>query len=124
MPDWPVHQTYTPTWTNLTVGSGSVSASYIVTGNVMTVFLRLTFAADTVVNGIFYPSLPPGSAGANTHTGVAWCFHNSPFTWSAGIFVPGSYFIVGSGRVNATSPWTWASGDLVQFEITVPLTGY
>lgn len=44
-------QTWTPTWTNLTVGNGTVNAHYQTTGNLVTFQMKLTFGSTTSISG-------------------------------------------------------------------------
>lgn len=114
-----IWRTYTPTWTNLTVGNGGNTGAYIRIGSVVHARWSLAFGSTTTVSGIFYPTdLPVGSSGDNN--GYGWSFDASATKWNNLIYVPqGPYFLSDGGdRYNATTPWTWANGDLLRFQIT------
>lgn len=49
---------WSPTWTNVTVGNGTVSAAYGRVGNVVNARLRLTFGSTTTVAGSVFFSTP------------------------------------------------------------------
>ena len=108
---------YTPTWTNLTVGNGSITGRYIQIGKTVHVFVTLGFGSTTSVSGIFYASLP--TAAAATPIGTGWAFDDSAVQWNNLTFTHVNYFISASGsRYSATHPWTWATGDAIRFSMT------
>lgn len=107
---------YAPSWTNLTVGNGTNDFAWTRSGNTYTVAGRFTFGSTTSVSNFFFPSLPV--SGNPLDTGVVWAFDNSATSWVTGVLVPGSYFVFGAARAAPTAPFTWASGDLIQFSIT------
>lgn len=108
---------YSPTWTLLTVGNGSVNARYGRVGKMIHYVGRLTWGTTTSATGIFYPSLPVAAQDATINAGSVWTFDSSATLWSFGVLVPNSYFICGSARANATVPWTWATGDIIDWSV-------
>lgn len=52
------YQTWTPTWTNLTVGNGSQSFSYARIGKFVHLLGRLVFGTTTSVSGLINMSIP------------------------------------------------------------------
>jgi len=109
---------FTPTWTNLTLGNGTNQATYLRLGGICFVRYNLVFGSTTTVQGIFYPSLPIADTDAAIYTGSGWIFRNSPYTWQMCSFVPNSYIIsAASGRATTSSPWAWAVGDIIRMTI-------
>jgi len=49
---------WTPTWTNLTVGNGTVTAKYIQSGKIINAYLVLTFGSTTSISGNVSFTLP------------------------------------------------------------------
>lgn len=112
-------QAYTPTWTNLTVGNGTVTATYMVAAGLVKAAINLNFGSTTSMSGIFYPSHPVPVAGTNS--GSAWAYDVSQPAASAffvGVYVPSAYMLFPNGRALATFPFTWAVGDLLRLEYT------
>ena len=54
---------FTPTWTNLTVGNGSVAARYVAIGNVVVASIRFVFGTTSAITGAVSFTLP---SSANT----------------------------------------------------------
>lgn len=123
-------QNYTPTFTNLTLGSGVVNeAKYNVVGNICNVYLKVTLAADSAVTGVIVASLPVASAGSTGRI----LGSSVMFSAGGGIYVPGvaeQFAANGSTfdiRVHNSSgtyvllqntsnliPFTWATGDIIE----------
>lgn len=124
------YQSWTPTWTNLTVGNGTVVAHYIQTGKTITFWLTFTLGSTSAVgsNPIFslpvsasasYPA-PAFSAlqigeGLLLRNGVndyqAWCSLASLTTSAIATFNVSSTYPF-TAAVNATTPGTWAATDI------------
>lgn len=119
---------WTPAWTNLTVGNGTVVASFIKIGKLVFCRVSIVFGTTTVVSGDIQFSLPitrAAYAGAAllTPLGVARLYDAS-----GAIVLPGdvitvntttsavrSHVVSGSnvvqGLCSATAPFTWATTD-------------
>jgi hypothetical protein len=123
---------YTPSWTNLTVGSGSQTASYRYIGGDMRIRGKLTLAADTTGNGSPVTQTIPNSETSDTVGASGSGAYNDSGT---GIFpmivdIAGSatginFFHAassGAGVLTSTSPATFANGDIIRWDITIPLT--
>jgi hypothetical protein len=118
-------QSYTPTWTNLTVGNGTVVTKYVRIGSMVTYTGKITFGSTTSISGFVNVSLPvtaqdsllTGSArfvddGIRNYVGVVnvtAAATSLAFTHSEG---------GGFGSWNATNPFTAASSDSVSWNIT------
>lgn len=117
---------WTPTWTSLSVGNGTVSALYARASRLITWKLKLTFGSTTSVSGAIRFTLPVAAA-----TGVE-------FETSLGTFVGPTYrhpamsqfisttTIQANGTTTAgadvvqiattsTVPFTWATGHQIYF---------
>jgi len=122
---------YTPTWTNLTVGNATQSAAYMNAGKLYVVRFALTFGSDTSISGTIEFTLPNAvsvnadydelavlggavlqDTGTNSH--LAYIFPSSSTDARARILrllVSGTS-IVGSGQ-NSTTPFTWTTNDRI-----------
>lgn len=118
---------WTPTWTNLTVGNGTVTAKYAKIGKFVAARLSIVFGSSTSVSGLIGVSLPVNIATYGgtivQQIGVVRMFDSSAvlgvegwigrgsssradvFASSAG----GTY--VGSSATSSTVPFTWATSD-------------
>jgi hypothetical protein len=106
---------YTPTFTGLTLGNGVVTGAYQVVGKTVNFRCGVTWGSTTAATGVWFPSVPVTALSNFTSPTVGFIFDNSAVLWNACTYVPGSYLIAGaSGRINATIPWTWAVGDIVE----------
>lgn len=122
---------FTPVWTNLTVGNGTVSvAVYYVLGRLIWAQVQFSFGTTTSITGgvqLNYP-LPSSMAG------VMSIGRSTYYDVSAGQVYNGIYRVltatsgslealtqVGSYQaitsVAATVPFTWASGDVISLEM-------
>lgn len=128
-------QSWTPTWTNLTVGNGTVNAKYVQTGK--TVFYRLVLVMGSTtsvgVGGYVTFTLPapyisPGSSGtASIMIGQAWFEDTGTANYQGqvhtGAIGSGSVAYISASTtggvyrqaayINATIPFTWGTGDSI-----------
>lgn len=108
---------YTPTWTNLTLGNGTVAAAYRIEGKKLNLRITLTFGSTTTIpvpGSAFFPSLPSGAVPTSYAPMLGTGFDTSATDWRQLSFVPGAYILTPTaGRCNATVPWTWAAGDTI-----------
>ncbi len=117
---------YTPTWTNLTVGNGTLVGRYCQVGKVVTASIKLTFGSTTaitggfvlvtipvtgVVNGRFIGSLYMEDPGVTVATGFV---KHDATTYVA--LVPGvsSGTYSGIANMSSTVPFTWATNDFME----------
>lgn len=116
-------QTWTPTWTNLTVGSGTVTARSVQIGKTVFAYVRFVFGAGSAVGTNPTFSLPV-AAPATTATIVGQCYvEDAGLNSYVGQTILASTTtalpqIVGTGgtygqpaTITATAPFTWAAGD-------------
>ena len=116
---------YTPTLTNITIGTGTVVARWARMGKVIFAYVKITFAADTTVGGDIAISLP---ANANAPSVVAGEYQHTDA--NTGAFYVGGVSITGAQTAfemfantattpnDATSPFTWATSDVLRAVIT------
>ena len=120
--------TYTPTFTNVTVGNGSLVARYIQLGKAVHMHVRLTLGSTSAVSGIPIISLPVATVSARLHTGFGNATngtnnypvetrYGSTTTTQAYVFNAAGTFLERT-NINGVSPFTWASGHIFDFNLT------
>jgi hypothetical protein len=120
--------TYTPTWTNLTVGNGTVSARYQKIGKVVNVYVGFVFGSTSAFTG----------GGSNFTLPFAIATNNVSYQYFGELLdngtadYSGCIIVVGAGNcyisalnagttflnpqsVSSTVPFTWTTGDGFQF---------
>ncbi len=122
----PVWTTYSPSWTNLSVGNGTLTSTYVRVGDFIAMRIVLVFGTTTSVTGTVAFSLPVtavdlgSAAGINIGTAVYhdtgteqyWGAAQMTTTTTATLQVAdiaGTY--PRARNVNATVPHTWATTD-------------
>lgn len=126
------YSSYTPTLTNVTLGNGTLSSSYAVSGSFVHFVGKLIFGTTTSVSGQIKISLPVGEATSHTP------FSNEIVT-NGGLLVDDSasayykyitlinagtaFFYTETGdpnkygsSVNATVPFTWTTTDCIYWD--------
>jgi hypothetical protein len=130
-----VYQAYTPTFTNLTVGNGTLAAQYCTVNKFVHTFGSLTFGSTTAFTGTAIFSLPVVTVAAEMGAS-SMAFGFATYVNSAsGSVVKGTVNAYGSttgailwvattsgtyeGQANptATIPHTWATGDIIRWNI-------
>jgi hypothetical protein len=118
---------WTPTWTNFTVGNGTVSASYKQIGDTVDIKMIVTLGSTSAVSGDVDFSLPVTAVSPSSITSIGNTLSRDV---SVGNFIDGRvgtfsatnvkfYTVEVSGSVlrlkalSATSPFTWATGDIM-----------
>lgn len=113
--DW---TTFTPTWTNLTVGNGTVAARYSQLNDIVLVNIELTWGSTTSASGNVGVAAPVGTPARVCN--LSAIFEDSGtryYIGSAANFATLGRFDLfhtesgNTGIVNATNPFTWATGD-------------
>lgn len=112
---------YTPTLTNLTVGTGTLTARYKQVGKTVIVNFRFLLGGTSAVGLVPQFTLPVTAASSNSVQGFGYFVDAGTALVEAKItgnttaatiqcgFVVGSF--VTHGNVSATTPFTWVSGD-------------
>tara|TARA_R110000868_G_scaffold16913_6_gene74958 strand:- start:1140 stop:2033 length:894 start_codon:yes stop_codon:yes gene_type:complete len=121
--------TWTPTLTNITIGNGTVTGSYIKIGKYVNYRVSFVWGSTTSSAGTFTFSLPFTSAAALGTTPIigtgylldagvasypANVFHNSTTTGTI-ITLNASATYATQAFVNGGVPWTWATSDAWTF---------
>lgn len=113
---------YTPTWTNLTVGNGTVIARYAQIGTTIVFSVRITFGSTTSISGNPRISLP-----ATLQTSpLSLLGFGDVFAYEDGVGYHSGRGIVFSSTevalyygasplaaISATAPFTWATDDVL-----------
>lgn len=128
-----VLSSYTPSWTNLTVGNGTVAASYAQIGKVVYLSVILVFGSTTAVSGEVSFTLPVTASGVPIKflgsfvslqdSGTATYLGTVVTAGTGTIWVrsqrsDGTYLMATGGSLSSTSPFTWTTGDSIQVGIT------
>jgi len=119
---------YTPTFTNLTVGNGTLVSMWFRSGRFVAFKVKLTFGSTTSVSGAVTASLPVAYAdGTELNLATGLLFDSSlpvrvvallsPATTTTvnvtAFDVTGTY---GNGSaLSSLVPFTWATGDIMLF---------
>jgi hypothetical protein len=117
--------TYTPTTTNITVGNGTWSSSYIQLGKTVHIRVRFTLGSTSAITGAATFSLPITAAGfaygtanlnaGSNYQGVAAISGTTNVVANA-VNAAGTYAVQSS--TNATVPATWATGHTISISLT------
>jgi len=122
-------QSYTPTFTNVTTGNGTITGKYIQIGKTVFFYARFVFGSTSAITGTVSISLPVTSinyttaytkvigqvsafdaSAAQQYTGVsAWT--NTTTVEPDITNVSGTYAV--SSGITSTIPMTWATGDVL-----------
>ena len=127
------YQSYTPTWTSLTVGNGTQAFSYTQVNKMVHVFGRITFGSTTSISSTPLFTLPVNRADANLAVlGTATLGDSGTGTYAGyplSTAANNCYMFridhtVGAtvleGAVTATSPFTWVTNDFIQINLMYP----
>jgi len=116
---------YTPTFTNLTLGNGTVAAEYQRVGNLIFVHIDVDLGSTSSITGDAHFSLPVGSTKRGNQNGTALYVDTGVVTAGGTFELAGSnaYFRVTEANttyinitrtLTATIPWTWGSTDRLE----------
>ena len=118
---------FTPSLTNITQGNGTIVGSYVQVGKLIHYRFTFTFGSTSAFTGTISFGVPAtpldanwvgsaflfdSSTAANRQPGILNGTTTSTQIHSAGIGGGGS------GVVNATAPFTWATGDVIKGSAT------
>ena len=115
---------WTPTFTGLTVGNGTVVAEYQQFGKVVFFYIQFTLGSTSVVTGDVYFSLPVGTAHRGLYNGTAYYLDAGVQTAGGTFEFSGSNAFFRLSRatgtwveypyvLSATTPWVWGTNDLL-----------
>ena len=120
--------TFTPTFTNLTIGNGTVLAYYFRVQNVVTLFAQVTFGTTTAITGNVLMSLPISRAlGRTLNINTVHLFDVGTSS-QMGTVVPESADVnsvavrglivsgttIAMTSLTSTYPFTWGNSDILQ----------
>jgi hypothetical protein len=110
--------TFTPTFTNLTIGNATVDFAYSIIGKMMVVNGRISFGSTTSITGTLGMTLPASATSARYCAGTIY-IRNS------GIASYGGFVTAGPASTNLSFQTPTVSGSSVVYEVvdaTTPFT--
>lgn len=126
---------WTPTWVNLTVGNGTVTARYKQIGKLVFCRLHVVFGSTTSIGGSVTVSNPVtrltyGGTATVTPLGMCRLFdtsagtanegylaNTSPTTSIIAVWGAGGAYVAGLA-LSSTVPFTWATGDEINAQFS------
>lgn len=123
----PTWGAYTPTWTNVTVGNGTLDFQYAQIGKIVFVHGTLTFGSTTSVSGepqftlpvtaVSYDAKAPVQGNCTlVDTGTETYFGSMLFNSTTKVAIR-KFGLTGSSLVtsaiSSTAPFTWTTGDII-----------
>lgn len=115
---------FTPTWTNLTVGSGVGTYSYIRVGRLIVASYDFVLGGTSAVGTGPYVTLPVAAA-ANQLLGCVSEYRDTsaPAVYAGVVLLSGTVLlpcrlVEARTSLSATAPFTWASGDSLRWIVT------
>jgi hypothetical protein len=113
---------------NLTVGASTVTSKYNLIGKTCILRGQVTLGAGfSIVGDLYITTLPVNAAASGECVGTAHYLDNGTGfaggqLWGSSATTIEFHHMLGTGtnagRVNATAPFTWASGDSLRYFIT------
>lgn len=119
--------TFTPTWINVTIGNATVAAAYRYELGNLHVRAEILFGSTTVFTGSARMDLPnsetAASDGLRSLGNVTVKDGSADDTGHCMVPTAGTDMLLfaGGNNINATSPFTWITGDQIQIDIVVIL---
>ena len=109
---------YTPTFTNLTLGNGTIIAKHRKIGASVELVFELKFGTTTAITGSPKATLPTRAENRGmvvaeyTESGVGYR------TGLARLSIDDVQFLlIAASPITATTPFTWDTGDLISFHL-------
>jgi len=126
---------FTPSWTNLTVGNGTVSAFYSIFNKILFVRVKFTMGSTSSMGDPLRMTLPASlsqNTDAQESIGFAQLTDAGIASYAGFVNVSSSTQVTiavtnassthaQTNNVNGTRPFTWATGDTAVFEFTTML---
>ena len=111
---------YTPSWTNITVGNGTVTAKYMAVGKTVSFMINFTLGSTSSIGSLASVTLPV-TAASGSYVFNGWAGDAGTQDYILAVRSSGSsanIYAVGAGSANATViftsstvPFTWGSND-------------
>jgi len=120
--------TYTPSWTNLTVGDATVLAVLRWEFNQLHFRGQITLGASSSITGTVSMLIPDSRTGdAYSSMGNAIILDNGTRLYTCQAHIAPAATAVNfvhseGGTINATSPMTWTTGDVLGWDIVAAVT--
>lgn len=122
----PAWTSYTPTLANITVGNGTLVATYLQIGKLIQIRVSFTLGSTSSVSGVPTVSLPVNTnsayvlyqaVGTSTLLGPSFLYPGTAY-WNSSSTVALSYHNPGTGSViigniSSTAPFTWGTGHML-----------
>ena len=123
-----INTSWVPGWTNVTIGNATVAAKYVRAGGLVVFRLNVTFGSTTSVSGNISFSLPvtAESVSLATPIGILRMLDSSASAAYGGaiqqtvggvcqlvVYDASATYLNGGTAINATIPFTWATGDTI-----------
>jgi hypothetical protein len=119
---------WTPSFTNLTVGNGTLNAAeYQRVGNLVFCYIQFTMGSTSAVTGDVYFNLPIGASKRGYQTGTSYYLDSGVQVINGSIELVGgssnAYFrasntagtwLAASYTFTSTQPFTWSTNDVMQ----------
>lgn len=109
---------FTPTIGNFTTGNGTIAAAYMQAGKLTTFRIKVTLGSSSAVTGSLTATLPANATATRTVSGLVMMYDSSAGAsgYNGGWAFNSSTSTLllrtdASATVNATVPFTWATGD-------------
>lgn len=122
---------YTPAWTNLTVGSATVAAKYAYSPGELRVRGQITFAADTSITGTVFQTIPQSITADSGWQGGTGLINDASaprlYPCVIGVTSSGTTFgwvhaeSAGNGLLTATGPVVLTTSDVITWDFAVGL---
>ena len=118
---------FTPAWTNLTVGNGTNAGVYKYTNGALDIKVAFTFGSTSAITGqpsFLLPNSETSVSDGIRNLGLAWYLDNTGTdTWgpvgcnagSSSVFL----YVETLTGVSSTAPFTWATDDSIDLNISV-----
>jgi hypothetical protein len=117
-------QSFTPGLANITLGNGTLVSRYTVDGKRIHYIGKLTWGSTTSASGYFVINLPNNAYGSLI-TGSATMIDGGNRAWvgNCAAWSAGQFYVVHTesgnfGGLNQSNPFTWGSGDILDWNIT------
>lgn len=131
------YQSWTPSYTNITVGNGAVTAKYSKVGKMTHAYWFLSFGSTSALSGAAVISLPTTVSANYTSVTERLIIGQASFLDATGSNFTGPVFIEGGSstqvrlaltdtttafgsiaNTSSTAPFTWTTSDVLGFDVT------
>ena len=123
----PAYVSWTPTLTNVTLGNGTVSGSYVKNGKFVSGFMRFSFGSTSAITGNIILPLPSAPENANGQFSVFFADLGTNSYVGTGELSGGNFYVYAASTTgtylsgvgtSSTVPMTWANGDFLIVSFT------